>query len=131
MKVSQSWLREWVNAPVSGAELAMQLTMAGLEVDEVCPVSGDFKHVIVGFVRATRPHPQADKLTICEVDAGFDAPLQIVCGASNVRASLKVALAIPGASLPGGVFIEKTQLRGELSEGMICSSVELGLEEKS
>jgi phenylalanyl-tRNA synthetase beta chain len=131
MKVSESWLRDWVNAPVAGAELAAQLTMAGLEVDEVSPVSGDFKQVVVGFVRTTAPHPQADKLTVCQVDAGLDAPLQIVCGASNVRANLKVALAIPGASLPGGMSIQKTQLRGELSEGMICSSVELGLEESS
>jgi len=131
MKVSESWLREWVNTPVAGAELAAQLTMAGLEVDDVSSVSGEFKQVVVGFVRTTHPHPQADKLTVCEVDAGLSAPLQIVCGASNVRANLKVALAIPGASLPGGISIEKTQLRGELSEGMICSSVELGLEENS
>ncbi|NCT56583.1 MAG: phenylalanine--tRNA ligase subunit beta [Legionella sp.] len=131
MKVSESWLREWVNTPVAGAELAAQLTMAGLEVDEISPASGDFKQVVVGFVRTARPHPEANKLTICEVDAGFDAPLQIVCGASNVRANLKVALAIPGASLPGGMSIQKTELRGELSEGMICSSVELGLEATS
>lgn len=131
MKVSESWLRAWVNVPVAGAELAAQLTMAGLEVDEVSPVSGDFKQVVVGFVRAARPHPQADKLTICEVDAGLKAPLQIVCGASNVRAHLKVAVAIPGASLPGGISIQKTELRGELSEGMICSSSELGLEDSS
>jgi phenylalanyl-tRNA synthetase beta chain len=131
MKVSESWLREWVNAPVAGAELAAQLTMAGLEVDEVSPVSGDFKQVVVGFVRAARPHPQANKLTICEVDAGLNAPLQIVCGASNVRADLKVAVAIPGALLPGDISIQKTELRGELSEGMICSSVELGLEANS
>ncbi|MDF1827238.1 MAG: phenylalanine--tRNA ligase subunit beta [Legionellaceae bacterium] len=131
MKVSESWLREWVNAPVAGAELAAQLTMAGLEVDEISPASGDFKQVVVGFVRTARPHPEANKLTICEVDAGLDAPLQIVCGASNVRANLKVALAIPGASLPGGMSIQKTELRGELSEGMICSSVELGLEATS
>jgi phenylalanyl-tRNA synthetase beta chain len=131
MKVSESWLREWVNTPVAGAELAVQLTMAGLEVDEVSPVSGDFKQVVVGFVRAARPHPQANKLTICEVDTGLNAPLQIVCGASNVRANLKVAVAIIGASLPGGMSIQKTELRGELSEGMICSSVELGLEANS
>jgi len=131
MKVSEAWLREWVNSPVAGAELAAQLTMAGLEVDEVSPVSGDFQHVVVGFVRAARPHPQADKLTICDVDTGLDAPLQIVCGASNVRADLKVAVAIPGALLPGDISIQKTELRGELSEGMICSSVELGLEANS
>lgn len=131
MKVSESWLYEWVNTPVTGAELAAQLTMAGLEVDELSPASGDFKRVVVGFVRTTAPHPQADKLTVCQVDAGLGAPLQIVCGASNVRANLKVALAIPGALLPGGISIEKTELRGVLSEGMICSSVELGLEESA
>ena len=131
MKVSESWLREWVNTSLTRDALATQLTMAGLEVDEVSPVSGNFTGVVVAYVRATRPHPKADKLTICEVDAGRDALLQIVCGASNVRKGLNVALACPGAKLPGGIAIETTSLRGETSEGMICSSVELGLEDES
>jgi phenylalanyl-tRNA synthetase beta chain len=131
MKVSESWLREWVNTPLTRDALAKQLTMAGLEVDEVSPVSGNFTGVVVAHVRATHPHPKADKLTVCEVDAGRAEPLQIVCGASNVRAGLNVALACPGAKLPGGIAIEKTSLRGETSEGMICSSVELGLEDEA
>jgi phenylalanyl-tRNA synthetase beta chain len=131
MKVSESWLREWVNTPLTRDELANQLTMAGLEVDEVSPASGSFTGVVVAHVHATHPHPKADKLTVCEVDAGRDALLQIVCGASNVRAGLNVALACPGAKLPGGFAIETTSLRGETSEGMICSSVELGLEDEA
>ncbi|MDF1677883.1 MAG: phenylalanine--tRNA ligase subunit beta [Legionellaceae bacterium] len=131
MKVSESWLSEWVNTSLSTAELAEKLTMAGLEVDEVAPASGTFTHVSVAHVVETVPHPKADKLTICTVDVGEDLPVQIVCGASNVRANLKVALARPGADLPGDIHIEETSLRGELSQGMICSSSELGLEESA
>ncbi len=131
MKVSESWLREWVSTPLTRDELAKQLTMAGLEVDEVSPVSGDFTGVVVAHVQSTSPHPKADRLTVCQVDAGLGTQLQVVCGASNVRAGLNVALACPGATLPGGFAIEKTTLRGELSEGMICSSVELGLEDEA
>ncbi|MDX2346294.1 MAG: phenylalanine--tRNA ligase subunit beta [Legionella sp.] len=129
MKVSESWLSEWVNTPLKTQALAEKLTMAGLEVDEISPASGAFTGVFVAHVLETRAHPKADKLTICTVDVGESEPVQIVCGASNVRANLKVALARIGADLPGGMHIEKTTLRGELSEGMICSSPELGLED--
>ncbi len=131
MKVSESWLSEWVNTSLSTAMLAEKLTMAGLEVDEVMPAAGAFTHVVVAHVVETVPHPKADKLTICTVDVGEDLPVQIVCGASNVRTNLKVALARPGADLPGDIHIQETSLRGELSQGMICSSVELGLEENA
>ncbi|MCH9716408.1 MAG: phenylalanine--tRNA ligase subunit beta [Gammaproteobacteria bacterium] len=129
MKVSESWLSEWVNTPLKTEALAEKLTMAGLEVDEISPASGAFTHVVVAHVIETRAHPKADKLTVCTVDVGEQHPVQIVCGASNVRAQLKVALARPGADLPGGIHIEETALRGELSAGMICSSPELGLED--
>ncbi len=131
MKVSELWLREWVNPSLTGPQLVAQLTMAGLEVDSRHPVAGEFDHVVVASVLKTKPHPQADKLTLCEVDAGTGTPLNIVCGAANVRAGLKVALALPGANLPGNIHIKETMLRGQPSQGMLCSVAELGLEESS
>lgn len=131
MKVSEAWLREWVNPLLTGQQLAVQLTMAGLEVDALNPVAGDFSRVVVAHVLQTMPHPQADKLTICQVNAGDELPVQIVCGASNVRSGLKVALALPGASLPSGMTIKESMLRGELSQGMLCSVAELGMDDRS
>lgn len=131
MKVSESWLREWVNPALTGAELATQLTMAGLEVDHLLPVASPFSGVIVAHILATSPHPQADRLTLCEVDAGLAEPLRIVCGATNVRPGLKVALATIGAKLSPDIRIKESKLRGELSQGMLCSAAELGLQEAS
>lgn len=131
MKLSKLWLREWVNFSLTEHELAEQLTMAGLEVDAVSPVAGEFTHVIVAEVLSTKPHPDADKLTLCEVNINSDQPLQIVCGAANVRAGLKVALAMIGAVLPGGFKIKESKLRGQLSQGMLCSVTELGMAEQS
>ncbi len=131
MKVSKLWLHEWVNFSLTEQELADQLTMAGLEVDSVSPVAGEFTHVIVAEVLSTKPHPDADKLTLCDVNVGTDQILKIVCGARNVRPRLKVALAMIGAQLPGGFKIKESKLRGELSQGMLCSVTELGLAEQS
>ncbi|MFW2570388.1 phenylalanine--tRNA ligase subunit beta [Legionella sp. 29fVS95] len=131
MKVSELWLREWVNPSLNGQQLASLLTMAGLEVDAVTPVAGAFTGVIVAEVLNTTPHPQADKLTLCEINTGAGKPLKVVCGAANVRQGLKVALAQMGASLPGGLVIKESMLRGELSQGMLCSVAELGLAENS
>lgn len=131
MKVSKLWLHEWVNFSLTEEELAAQLTMAGLEVDSVSPVAGEFTHVIVAEVLSTKPHPDADKLTLCDVNAGTDQILKVVCGARNVRPGLKVALAMVGAQLPGGLKIKESKLRGELSQGMLCSVSELGLAEQS
>lgn len=131
MKVSKLWLREWVDFSLTDHALADQLTMAGLEVDAILPVAGDFSQVIVAQVLATKPHPDADKLTLCEVDIKKDQPLRIVCGAANVRPGLKVALAMIGAKLPSGLHIKESKLRGQLSQGMLCSVVELGLAEQS
>ncbi len=131
MKVSKLWLHEWVNFSLNEQELAAQLTMAGLEVDSVNPVAGEFTHVIVAEVLSTKPHPDADKLTLCDVSAGTDQILKVVCGARNVRPGLKVALAMIGAQLPGGLKIKESKLRGELSQGMLCSVTELGLAEQS
>ncbi|CEG55823.1 phenylalanine--tRNA ligase subunit beta [Legionella fallonii] len=131
MKVSKLWLHEWVNFSLTEQELAAQLTMAGLEVDSVSPVAGEFTQVVVAEVLSTKPHPDADKLTLCDVNAGADQVLKVVCGARNVRPGLKVALAMVGAQLPGGLKIKESKLRGELSQGMLCSVTELGLAEQS
>lgn len=131
MKLSKLWLNEWVNTSLTAQELADQLTMAGLEVDAVSPVAGAFTQVVVAEVLSTKPHPDADKLTLCEVNANTGKILQVVCGAANVRAGLKVALAMIGAVLPGDFKIKESKLRGELSQGMLCSLSELGLAEHS
>ena len=110
MKISETWLREWINPPLSTQELASQLTMAGLEVDAITPAAGTFDQVVVAKVLHTTPHPQADRLTLCEVDAGEGERLSVVCGASNVRPGLMVALAKIGAHLPDGMVIKETKL---------------------
>lgn len=131
MKISELWLRDWVNPPLSAQEIASQLTMAGLEVDALTAVAAEFSGVVVAEVMHVEPHPKADKLTLCEVNAGDGKGLKIVCGAANVRAGLKVALATVGAKLPGDINIKEARLRGELSQGMLCSASELGLAEYS
>lgn len=131
MKISEKWLREWVNPPIDTQTLVAQLSMAGLEVDNVSAVAGAFDKVVVGLVKTVEPHPDAARLSICQVDAGTDSILNIVCGASNVRPNLKVAVALIGARLPGGMEIKKAKLRGAVSEGMLCSASELGLAEDS
>ena len=130
MRFSEAWLREHVNPPVSTDRLVQQLTMAGLEVDSVEPAAPAFEGVIVAEVRMVEPHPNADKLRLCHVEANGET-LQIVCGAANVRAGMKVPLATVGANLPGGVRIKKSKLRGVESFGMLCSAKELGLADSS
>lgn len=124
MKFSEQWLRTLVNPSVSRDELVARLSMAGLEVDEVTPVAGDFSGVVVAEVQATEPHPDADKLRVCQVFDGTET-LQIVCGAPNVRPGLKVPLARIGAVLPGDFKIKKAKLRGVESSGMLCAASEL------
>ena len=130
MRFSEAWLREWTSPDMTTAQLIKQLTMAGLEVDGVEPAAPDFSQVVIGQVRSTRPHPDAQKLTLCEVDGG-DGLYPIVCGAENVRPDLKVAFARVGAMLPDGTKIKAARLRGEQSQGMLCSASELGLAEQS
>lgn len=127
MQISEAWLRELVNPPVTTEELVEQLTMAGLEVDSVEPAAAEFSGVVVGEVVAMEQHSNADKLKVCQVAVGEDEPLQIVCGANNVRVGLKIPAALVGAVLPGNFKIKKSKLRGELSFGMLCSETELGL----
>lgn len=131
MKFSETWLREWVNPAVDTDTLVSQLTMAGIEVDAVTPAAGEFTGVVVAEVMSLAKHPDADKLNVCQVSTGSGDPLQIVCGASNVRAGLKVPLATIGAVLPGDFKIKQSKLRGVESFGMLCSEKELGLAETS
>ncbi|MFZ7276491.1 phenylalanine--tRNA ligase subunit beta [Avibacterium endocarditidis] len=127
MKFSELWVREWVNPAVSTEQLCDQITMLGLEVDGVEPVAGEFSGVVVGEVVECAQHPDADKLRVTKVNVGGDRLLDIVCGAPNCRQGLKVACAVDGAVLPGNFKIKKTKLRGQPSEGMLCSFSELGI----
>lgn len=127
MKLSEKWLREWVNPAFDTETLVAKLTQAGLEVDAVTAVAGDFSGVVVGQVKSVAPHPDADKLRVCEVDVAAEALLHIVCGAANVREGLKIPVAVIGAVLPGNFNIKQAKLRGEPSFGMLCSAKELGL----
>lgn len=129
MKFNESWLREWVNPAISTEQLCDQITMLGLEVDGVEPVAGAFTGVVIGEVVECAQHPDADKLRVTKVNVGSDRLLDIVCGAPNCRLGLKVACATEGAVLPGDFKIKKTKLRGQPSEGMLCSFSELGIKE--
>ncbi len=135
MQFPESWLREFCNPPITTAELADTLTMAGLEVEALRPVAPAFTQVVVGHVLAVDKHPNADRLNVCRVDAGTGQPLSIVCGAPNVRPGIKVPCALVGAELPpaeegGAPFVIRLgQLRGVESQGMLCSARELKLSE--
>ncbi len=131
MKLSESWLREWVDLPVDTEELISQLTMAGLEVDAVEDAAPDFQNVLVGHVLSVEPHPNADNLKICQVSTKPEDVTQVVCGAVNVRQGIKVPFAIVGARLPGSVKIKLAKLRDVESFGMLCGADELGLSDKS
>jgi phenylalanyl-tRNA synthetase beta chain len=128
MKYNEKWLSEWVQPDIAADDLLEQLTMAGLEVDGIEPVAGDFSGVIVGLVREVNKHPNADKLSVCQVDDG-EMVHQVVCGAPNVRAGLVTAFARIGAVLPENFKIRKAKLRDVESHGMLCSAAELGLGE--
>lgn len=131
MKFSEKWLREWVNPPISVHDLVEQLTMSGLEVESLFPVAGPFDQVVIGEVVSAEQHPDADRLRVCKVNVGKSELLNIVCGAANVRAGLKVPVALIGATIKEGFQIKAAKLRGVASEGMICSTAELGLTESS
>jgi phenylalanyl-tRNA synthetase beta chain len=131
MKISEQWLREWVSPRLDAAALAERLTMAGLEVGSVTPAAGTLTNVVVGEIRAITPHPQAERLRVCEVGTGKGKTLTIVCGAENARVGMKAPLALAGAVLANGTEIRSTEVRGIASAGMLCSAEELGLEEQS
>jgi len=130
MKFSEQWLREWTNPDLSSEELAEQITMAGLEVDGVEAVAPPFAGIVVGEVITVEPHPNADKLRLCSVSDGHQHS-QVVCGAPNVTAGMRVPFAKPGAQLSNGSTITKATLRDVESHGMLCSEEELGLAESS
>lgn len=131
MKFSEKWLREWVNPSIDTDALSEQLSMAGLEVDGLDPVAGEFNGVVVGHVVECGQHPDADKLRITKINVGEDELLDIVCGAANCRQGLKVAVAKVGAVLPGNFKIKKAKLRGQPSHGMLCAFEELGMADSS
>ena len=130
MKFSETWLRTFVDPSLDSERLAHELTMAGLEVEELEPVAPQFNDVVVALVLEVVKHPQADRLNVCQVDAGTGANLQIVCGAPNVAVGMKVPCALVGAKLPG-IEIKQAKLRGVESFGMLCSAKELGLASES
>ncbi len=126
MKVSLSWLNEYVPIDMGVTELADALTMAGLEVEAVVDRYAFLETVVVGKVAAVRPHPNADRLSLCQVDGGSGI-VPVVCGAPNVAVGMLVPLALPGTRLPGGILLEACRIRGEASQGMLCSEIELAL----
>lgn len=131
MKFSESWLREWVNPNLTREELCHTLTMAGLEVEEMTPIAGEFTGVIIGEIQAIEKHPTADRLVICQVNIAQSKSLSIVCGAPNVKEGMKVPVAVITAVMPNNTIIKPIQIRGVDSEGMLCSASELGLSEES
>jgi len=130
MLVSENWLRELIAPDLDTQGLAHQITMAGLEVEAIEDLKPEFSKVVVGLVESTDPHPNADKLKLTKVNIG-DEVLEIVCGAANVAAGVKVPVALVGAKLPGGIKIKKAKVRGEVSFGMLCAEAELGLADDS
>ncbi|NCF24533.1 MAG: phenylalanine--tRNA ligase subunit beta [Gammaproteobacteria bacterium] len=130
MKIAESWLREWVDPDLDSEALGHQLTMLGLEVDGVDTEGAGLDGVVVAEVLGVRKHPDADRLTVCKVSAGGEE-IDVVCGAPNVTTGMKSPLAVPGITLPNGVRLRKSKIRGIVSNGMLCSAVELGLGEES
>ncbi|HWZ71604.1 MAG TPA: phenylalanine--tRNA ligase subunit beta [Casimicrobiaceae bacterium] len=131
MKFSEHWLRTLVDPPIDSDSLAHALTMAGLEVEERAKAAPAFSGVVAARVLSVERHPNADRLTVCRVDAGTGEPLSIVCGAPNVATGMVVPCALVGATLPGGLDIRKTTMRGVESQGMLCSASELGISDDS
>jgi len=129
MQFSELWLRSFANPALDSAALSHLLTMAGLEVEDADPVAPPFSGVVVAQILEAVQHPDADRLRVCKVDAGLAEPLQIVCGAPNAAAGIKIPCALVGAKLPGDFEIKAAKLRGVESFGMLCSARELGISE--
>ncbi len=126
MLASLQWIREWVKVSASDQEIADRLSMSGLEIEALRPLGKGLSHVFTATLLKTEPHPQADRLTLCQVQ-GPDGVVPVVCGATNMKAGDRVALAVPGAHLPNGMVIKKAKIRQVESHGMLCSESELGL----
>jgi len=131
MKIAESWLREWVNPDLETEALAERLTMAGHEVDGISHEGAGLDGVIVAEVIDVEKHPDADRLSVCKVSDGSGSPIEVVCGAPNVVKGMKSPLATPGLKLPNGVKLRKSKIRGVVSNGMLCSAIELGLGDES
>ena len=129
MKFSVNWLREFVDLPTNPEEIAELLTRTGIETKKIETRGANIENVVVSQITVSSRHPNADRLTVCEVDDGSGTKRQIVCGATNYKVGDKVPLALPGAKLPNGTEIRKSKLRSVESEGMLCSPIELGLGE--
>src|SRR5262249_37301025 len=129
MKFSVNWLREFVDLPENPEEIADLLTRAGVETENIETRGAKIDKVIVSQIIASSRHPNADRLSVCEVDDGSGTKRQIVCGATNYKVGDKIPLALPGAKLPNGTEIRLSKLRGVESEGMLCSPIELGMGE--
>ncbi|TRL69663.1 phenylalanine--tRNA ligase subunit beta [Staphylococcus haemolyticus] len=127
MLISNEWLKDYVDAGVEVEDLAERITRTGIEVDDMIDYTKDIRNLVVGYIQSKEKHPDADKLNICQVDTGEEEPVQIVCGAPNVDAGQHVIVAKVGGRLPGGIKIKRAKLRGERSEGMICSLQEIGI----
>ncbi|MFD0896191.1 phenylalanine--tRNA ligase subunit beta [Loigolactobacillus binensis] len=126
MKISYNWLKEYVDLNMSAEELANKVTLTGIEVDSVIHPAAGLKKIVVGYVEATKPHPDSDHLQLCQVQISADETVQIVCGAPNVAAGQKVIVALPGSRIANNEKIKKGKLRGEISNGMICALQEIG-----
>ena len=127
MLISNEWLKDYVDVEQNVQDLAERITRTGIEVDDLVDLTKDIKNLVVGHIISKASHPDADKLNICQVDIGEEAPVQIVCGAPNVDEGQYVIVAKVGGRLPGGIKIKRAKLRGERSEGMICSLQEIGI----
>jgi phenylalanyl-tRNA synthetase beta chain len=127
VKFSEKWLREWVDPALDTEGLAHRLTMAGLEVEAVEPQGGGLDGVVVGEVLEVKKHPDADKLSVCQVSTGKRKAIEVVCGAPNVVVGMKSPFAPSGITLPNGLKLKKAKIRGVVSNGMLCSEIELGL----
>src|SRR4029078_3641387 len=127
MKFFVNWLREFVDLPKNPEEIAELLMRAGIEAKKIETRGANVENVVVSQITASSRHPNADRLSVCEVDDGSGTKRQIVCGARNYKAGDKVPVALPGATLPNGTEIRKSKMRGVESEGMLCSPIELGL----
>lgn len=131
MKISESWLRQWVDPDLDAEALAQQLTMLGHEVDGFEHVGHSLEDVVIAEVVSVEKHPNADKLSICKASDGSDNLIDVVCGAPNVVAGMRTPFARPGVKLPNGLKLRKAKIRGVESNGMLCSAVELGLGDES
>jgi len=127
VNVSRRWLEAFLRRPLTARDIADRLAMLGAPVDSITPIHAGLREVVIGLVEEVRTHPNADRLRLCTVNAGGPTRLNVVCGAANVAAGRKYPFAPVGASLPGGLRLERRKIRGEVSEGMLCSARELGV----